>query len=621
MTGRDIGGGGEGYGEQGYGEDEEIWHDVVRKKRNQQRSKVQEKAITYFVNHLPDDCSSTMLWKIFESFGEIADAYVPRKKDVRGNTFGFVRFYKVSDPMALKHSLGTVRIDKRRVIICIAKPEPVKNGGFRKHVGLHVKRPEARYQKNTRSVNHVWVPKANVTVENSFRDVLTGEKNKAQGVNNQVLRLKEGVASREWKTNSLVGTIRNPFALKRLGNNLNSAGLNGFGIKYLGGLSVMLTFIDSEHAMAFLSEKTDLWEVWFSSLKAWEGQHIHFHRIAWLKIIGVPLQFWEASTFNQIGAMLGTVIFPSEASMEDIDLSVNKVGILINDGKPINMKLEVEGDTSSFNVWILEDKSEFSPDFFNEAMPATRCSSEDEPVGGWEIPAAHVGGDDEIGSVLVEDTCSHNDPTPVIQKSATVCSSTRDASKTSVQSSVDPTVNDLGPYDTPPPPQKSKSNICWAWTDTRDMGLQGLFNHDDLIVDTPSSHGPDRNLVSPDPFDLRPIIEETSRRVPIIDLNIPPPPPLIKSPVKINKKKATHKTKSNLKIPSMKMKDSLWSNRSVDLVKQKSNNNKSCTEVQVARGEEDLTIEVGECLGFRISNCEKEIRNLMSSEVVPNQLK
>ncbi|XVF38883.1 hypothetical protein REPUB_Repub20aG0141200 [Reevesia pubescens] len=47
---------------------------------------------TVFVNNIPTRVHWRWLWRIFENHGNVVDVFIPRKRNVRGKRFGFVRF-------------------------------------------------------------------------------------------------------------------------------------------------------------------------------------------------------------------------------------------------------------------------------------------------------------------------------------------------------------------------------------------------------------------------------------------------------------------------------------------------------------------------------------------------
>lgn len=64
-------------------------------------------AISYLFTNFPHNWMPKRLWYIFATYrvrlGRIVDVFVLKKKDKKGNSFGFVRFAEVKDKGRLEH--------------------------------------------------------------------------------------------------------------------------------------------------------------------------------------------------------------------------------------------------------------------------------------------------------------------------------------------------------------------------------------------------------------------------------------------------------------------------------------------------------------------------------------
>ncbi|KAL8213750.1 hypothetical protein R6Q57_003199 [Mikania cordata] len=78
------------------GKEGEWWEVRYRKEKYNELANI----TTFFVTNLPRGISNSMLWKAFQQYGRIKDAYVARKRDTRGNYFGFIRYEEVA---SMKH--------------------------------------------------------------------------------------------------------------------------------------------------------------------------------------------------------------------------------------------------------------------------------------------------------------------------------------------------------------------------------------------------------------------------------------------------------------------------------------------------------------------------------------
>ncbi|KAJ0539872.1 hypothetical protein HanHA300_Chr08g0291461 [Helianthus annuus] len=146
---------------------------------------------------------------------------------------------------------------------------------------------------------------------------------------------------------------------------LKEAGLSGFKIHYLGGLSLLISFEDDIDVGDFLLN-VSVWSRWFSSVDMWARQTMQYERVAWLKFHGMLLHLAENKVFDDVAGMFGKVIQKSQLSLEDNDLSVNFVGILVDHGNRISDSVTVKWKNKRYKIWILEERDEWVPDYLSE---------------------------------------------------------------------------------------------------------------------------------------------------------------------------------------------------------------------------------------------------------------
>ncbi|MFS7978261.1 hypothetical protein Hanom_Chr10g00913451 [Helianthus anomalus] len=79
---------------------------------------------------------------------------------------------------------------------------------------------------------------------------------------------------------------------------------------------------------------------WFSRLYVWEGVPPVYERIAWIKILGVPVSLWDRHVFNRVGERCGHLLVKSEADADDGNLAEERVAIL---GKELRRNLSYLG--------------------------------------------------------------------------------------------------------------------------------------------------------------------------------------------------------------------------------------------------------------------------------------
>ncbi|MFS7920857.1 hypothetical protein Hanom_Chr03g00229731 [Helianthus anomalus] len=127
-----------------------------------------------------------------------------------------------------------------------------------------------------------------------------------------------------------------------------------------GGLSLMLKFIEEEDASKFVLDSS-LWKPWFSSLDVWEGQVTPFDRIAWFRIYGVPLHLAKNEVFDEVVANFGKIVHSANIDLTHGDLSVACVGIIVGEGRRINVPVKFKWQDRSFMLWVKEEEGVWEP--------------------------------------------------------------------------------------------------------------------------------------------------------------------------------------------------------------------------------------------------------------------
>ncbi|MDV2887823.1 DUF4283 domain-containing protein, partial [Alkalihalophilus pseudofirmus] len=87
-------------------------------------------------------------------------------------------------------------------------------------------------------------------------------------------------------------------------------GCPDIGVRFLGGLFVLLEFNDEAGANDFILNSKDIWENWFTSLVKWQKDFTVKERLASILIHGVPPHAWTEDSFNAIGKVFGEVVSP-----------------------------------------------------------------------------------------------------------------------------------------------------------------------------------------------------------------------------------------------------------------------------------------------------------------------
>ncbi|MFS7980195.1 putative RNA recognition motif domain, nucleotide-binding alpha-beta plait domain superfamily [Helianthus anomalus] len=308
-----------------------------------------------FVSNIPQGCRPWDLADAFRAFGDIAGSFIAKKKDKEGRSFGFVSFKGVRNVDELLARLSNMKLGGNKLIINVALF--AKENGNLKSSGLGgdtvPPKGKSAAGKPTGGISTVRGAN-NVQPGVSFLDILT---NKSHAIR------EEDVIDID------------PSELRFLKTFISSAGLEDARIQYLGGLTVLISFLNEDSPKRFFDDK-EVWSKWFSSLDPWLGQSLPYERLAWVSVLGVPPHLLSKAVFDAIGNRYGKVVFSSQFSVSDGNLSFDRMGILLGSGNRINGSLSLRWQDKKYKVWVIEENNHWLSNFLEVEETSEAFSSE-----------------------------------------------------------------------------------------------------------------------------------------------------------------------------------------------------------------------------------------------------
>ncbi|KAF5772056.1 putative RNA recognition motif domain, nucleotide-binding alpha-beta plait domain superfamily [Helianthus annuus] len=369
----------------------------------------------FFISNLPEGCTPWELKCGLAGYGDISDTYVARKRDKDGNRFGFASFKDVRDKGEVLKSLRGVSLGGCKLKVNIARFALENGSGLGHPVGGNC-RPNV--------VGGGAKPGGNVRMSSfrdfrSFRDVLGKGKEKEGGESSgaiqesgkQVVVPDRTNAMQELKGVAVVGRTVDLETLVDLDRLLRIAKVSYDNIQYLGGLSVLISFWE-EPASRFFLEAKELWGPWFSKLSAWEGQSLHFEKVAWLRIIGLPLHLLEEDVIKSMGELYGKIMHVQSGFVEANDLSFVRVGVLTDVVERIKEVVSLKWKDRSYKILVEEELDVWIPDCLGRLSSVSSGTSSplaSSPVVNMEESVKDGGGVGEGGEVRKESVSANGD--------------------------------------------------------------------------------------------------------------------------------------------------------------------------------------------------------------------
>ncbi|KAF5760294.1 putative RNA recognition motif domain, nucleotide-binding alpha-beta plait domain superfamily [Helianthus annuus] len=288
----------------------------------------------FFITNLPEGCTPWELKCGVASFGEVSGTFVAKKRDKDGRRFGFASFKDVKDISELEKALKGIKLGGCKLIVNVDRFF-FDNGAGGVPANNSVQRPQqdcndSGRQFNTRDCRSYRDVVGKGKMEGSSKEVGGSYSDRSAGGWKSVVVPDRMAAFRNLWGVAMVAKSVDLETLVDLNRLLRIAKVNYTNIQYLGGLSTLITFADESVAKNFI-EAGDVWGPWFLKLDAWEGQSLPFERVAWIRLLGVPLHLLESDVVKMIGERIGKVLYVPKSSAEEKDLSMARVGVLVGE--------------------------------------------------------------------------------------------------------------------------------------------------------------------------------------------------------------------------------------------------------------------------------------------------
>ncbi|KAL4354940.1 hypothetical protein GQ457_06G015920 [Hibiscus cannabinus] len=197
------------------------------------------------------------VWQSFDCHGEVVDVFISRRRNRKGERFGFVRM--------------AMRAAAKRVI---------------------------------ERLNGFWLDQR----QGSNHSVSGGQG----GVYRRVTRVLDGSKSYVLET-CAVAWCKGRLWGEVLVKELQQAGFTGCSVMQVASEVVLLLFVTEERKTVLDRSYLDKW---FVKVLPWSPDIVFDSRSAWVSVFGVPVQFWSQDTFVNITQLWGSLVRLDENTVE-----------------------------------------------------------------------------------------------------------------------------------------------------------------------------------------------------------------------------------------------------------------------------------------------------------------
>ncbi|CAH1416400.1 unnamed protein product [Lactuca virosa] len=159
---------------------------------------------------------------------------------------------------------------------------------------------------------------------------------------------------------SLVGEAASLDHLGHLPKLLLAKGETCVEVKFIGGLMVLMLFDHSVAAKEFMVSE-HRWKDYLKWVRWGDKVETHEERVAWVRIMGLPLHLWGQRNFRIITEGFGKTIAPYEDIPHRVDLSHVKIGLLTTRRTRINDEIHAAFEGKVYKLGIIEFDEDWFP--------------------------------------------------------------------------------------------------------------------------------------------------------------------------------------------------------------------------------------------------------------------
>ncbi|KAK8674637.1 hypothetical protein V6N13_032746 [Hibiscus sabdariffa] len=272
-----------------------------------------------FVGNLSPKVHWRHLKKLFQRFGQVLDVFIPKKTDLYGSKFGFVRFSTLREAETTAYMFGGAWVVDRRIRVNLARYRSRSNYWRRKH--SHGIPQEKAHQNDNKFDN---VPATGKTGEGGYpKEADVESSSKLLGMSLDEKPVDEAKTHKE--------------ALRRIHGHVEEKSLWKLSKSLIG---TMALDCNTEEVKRRLHN-------WGLAFKIPD-------RTTWVEVVGIPLHCWNYLTFKRIAECWSSLVALGE-NLNQIQ-GYEKMALLISTSqmKKIEEVMEIEVGNEVYSVRVFE---------------------------------------------------------------------------------------------------------------------------------------------------------------------------------------------------------------------------------------------------------------------------
>lgn len=258
--------------------------------------------LTFFFRNFLETCTVEMLYKRFNDIGRVRDVFIPRKRDGRGNKYGFVRFGADVDSSRIEEDLNKVWFGSFKMRANKAKFKRGYESGRNivqrtnsLNVGQTIWRPS--WRKEGRS----YVEASTV----HFSDGVSNPIRKNSTPDFYGIRFESDKMEKDKLINCFTGCLKDELEWSECEATIRQLCEKKFKIDYTGGDLILLR--PQADSITVEDIPNDLFE-WLEFVRPWSDNDVSLRRRIWTRWYGIPVHAWMEKFSNWWLSNLGRLL-------------------------------------------------------------------------------------------------------------------------------------------------------------------------------------------------------------------------------------------------------------------------------------------------------------------------
>ncbi|KAJ0669596.1 hypothetical protein HanPI659440_Chr17g0702921 [Helianthus annuus] len=292
-----------------------------------------------------------------------------------GNRFGFVSLLDVKDTSEMERKLSDIRMGEYKLFFNVAR-FTLEDGEINNRQSERIKPKIAKAMSGGVTTGKEVNGGTYVGVR-TFKDVMLGGSSESK--EEKTIIIQDNFKLPELGNGKdVIARMKDFKTLKEADEILKGMMERAGMVQYVGGMVIMVSFKFDEEVERFLALSKEKGET-FQSVEKWVGQSLPFERIAWLRVLDIPLHLLDNVVIDRIEERFGRVVQGGFHDVLDADMSFDYVGVLVSEGKRIQEEVVVQWKGRRYRVWAAEEVADWIPDFVSK----NRGLSDKEAPAGW----------------------------------------------------------------------------------------------------------------------------------------------------------------------------------------------------------------------------------------------